>query len=307
MGPADAPGLRIGAKLPSSGPLAHHVPLLESARLAEEAGFDSVWVSDHVVMLRDQSSPYPFSPDGRMTWDPEDPWHDPLIAMAMCAAVTDRVEIGVAVLVVPLRNPVILAKQLATLDALSNGRVTVGAGAGWLAEEFEALNTSFQDRGERLDQWIEIMRDCWTGEPRPKDYGHFRIPKGVLSYPIPAHRIPILIGGMSPAALRRAARVGDGWLALQHVDEIDVEALAAGLGTIDAEVDQGDGTTPTRVVLRMAGSTASVARQLPALAEAGVTDVVVDVSWDDDDAPRRTLEMLRAAQPPVDGAGRSLT
>lgn len=294
MSSTGGPGLRIGAKLPSSGPLARHVPLLESARLAEEAGFDSLWVSDHVVMLRDQSSSYPFSPDGRMTWDPEDPWHDPLISMAMAAAVTDRVEIGVAVLIVPLRNPVVLAKQLASLDALCNGRIVVGAGAGWLAEEFEVLGTPFQTRGERLDEWIEIMRDCWTGEPRPKDYRHYRMPKGVLSYPIPAHRIPILIGGMSPAALRRVARVGDGWLALQHVDEIDVDALVAGMGAIGAEAQRGGWPTPSRVVLRMAGPTASVARHLPALVEAGITDVVVDVSWDDDAGPRRTSEMLRA-------------
>jgi probable F420-dependent oxidoreductase len=285
-----SPVLRIGAKLPSSGPLARHVPLLESARLAEEAGFDSVWVSDHVVMLRDQSSPYPFSPDGKMTWDPEDPWHDPLIAMAMCAAVTERVEIGVAVLIVPLRNPVILAKQLASLDALSNGRVVVGAGAGWLAEE---LGTSFQTRGERLDEWIEIIRDCWTGEPRPKEYRHYRIPEGVLSYPTPAHEVQILIGGMTPAAIRRAGRIGDGWVALQHVDEIDLDTLGAGIASIAAEAERHGRVAPDRTVLRVAGPTPSVARRLPELLEIGVTDVVVDVSWDEE-GPRRTLEMLRA-------------
>jgi probable F420-dependent oxidoreductase len=285
--------LRIGAKLPSSGPLARHTPLLESARLAEEAGFDSVWVSDHVVMLRDHSSPYPFSADGRMTWDPADPWHDPLIAMAMCAAVTERVEIGVAVLIVPLRNPVILAKQLASLDALSGGRVVVGAGAGWLAEEFEALDSSFQTRGERLDEWIEIIRDCWTGEPRPREYRHYRMPDGVLSYPTPAHEIPILIGGMTPAAIRRAGRVGDGWVALQHVDEIDLDTLGAGIAAIADEAARHGRTIPDRTVIRVAGPTPSVARLLPELQKVGVTDVVVDVSWDSA-GPRRTVEILRS-------------
>ncbi|MEX0864001.1 MAG: TIGR03619 family F420-dependent LLM class oxidoreductase [Acidimicrobiia bacterium] len=287
-----SPALRIGAKLPSSGPLARQVPLLESARLAEEAGFDSVWVSDHVVMLRDQSSPYPYAPDGKMTWDPEDPWHDPLIAMAMCAAVTERVEIGVAVLIVPLRNPVILAKQLASLDALSDGRVVVGAGAGWLAEEFDALGTSFQTRGERLDEWIEIMRDCWTGEPRPKEYRHYRIPEGVLSYPTPAHEVPILIGGMTPAAVRRAGRIGDGWVALQQVDEIDLEVLGAGVAAIAAESARAGRVAPARIVMRVAGPTPAVAGRLAELKEVGVTDVVVDVNWGNG-GPRQTVEMLQ--------------
>jgi probable F420-dependent oxidoreductase len=268
------------------------VPLLESARLAEEAGFDSIWVSDHVVMLRSHSSPYPFSPDGKMTWDPEDLWHDPLIAMAMCAAVTERVEIGVAVLIVPLRNPVILAKQLASLDALSSGRVVVGAGAGWLAEEFDALGTPFQTRGERLDEWIEIVRDCWTGEPRPKEYRHYRIPDGVLSYPTPAHEVPILIGGMTSAAIRRAGRIGDGWVALQHVDELDLDTVAAGIAAIGAEAERAGRVAAGRTVMRVAGPTQSVAQRLPELQEVGVTDVVVDVSWDED-GPLRTVEMLR--------------
>lgn len=287
-----SPALRIGAKLPSSGPLARQVPLLESARLAEEAGFDSLWVSDHVVMLRDHSSPYPFSPDGKMTWDPSDPWHDPLIAMAMCAAVTERVEIGVAVLIVPLRNPVILAKQLASLDALSHGRVVVGAGAGWLAEEFDALATSFQTRGERLDEWIEIMRDCWTGEPRSKEYRHYRMPEGVLSYPTPAHDVPILIGGMTPTAIRRAGRIGDGWVALQHVDEIDLDILGAGVADIAAESARAGRDAPRRIVMRVAGPTPSVAGQLAGLQKVGVTDVIVDVDWGNG-GPRRTVEMLQ--------------
>lgn len=285
--------IRIGAKLPSSGPLARHVPLLESARLAEEAGFDSVWVSDHVVMLRQHASRYPFAPDGKMTWDPEDPWHDPLIALAACAGVTERVEIGVAVLIVPLRNPVILAKQLASLDALSGGRLVVGAGAGWLAEEFEALGTSFQTRGERLDEWIEILRDSWTGEPTPRQYRHYRIPEGVLSYPTPAHSVPILIGGMTATAIRRAGRIGDGWVALQQVDDIDLDTLAAGIAEIGAEAERRGRADPDRTVLRVTGPTPSVARRLEELTEIGVTDLVVDVSWEGD-GPRRTLETLRA-------------
>ena len=241
-----SPALRIGAKLPSSGPLARQVPLLESARLAEEADFDSVWVSDHVVMMRDHASPYPFSSDGKMSWDPEYPWHDPLIAMAMCAAVTERIEIGVAVLIVPMRNPVILAKQLASLDALSDGRVVVGAGAGWLAEEFDALGASFQTRGERLDAPHVVVID----------------PRISFGQPVVA---------------------GTG---------IRTSVLAAGVAAIAAESARAGRVIPGRVVIRVAGPTPSVAGQLAGLQEVGVTDVVVDVNWDNG-GPRQTVEMLR--------------
>src|SRR3990170_6797099 len=115
--------IRIGVKLPSSGPIARRVGLTGASIAAEAAGFDSVWVSDHVVMLRGLGSRYPFSAGGAVPWDGTEPWYDALVAMAAAAAVTERVEIGAAVLILPMRNPVVLAKQLASIDALSGGRV----------------------------------------------------------------------------------------------------------------------------------------------------------------------------------------
>src|SRR5690606_20422202 len=144
--------LRLGAKLPSSGVAPDGRPIGELARAAEEAGFDGVWVSDHVVMPREISSRYPFSPDGVMSWEPEAPWVDALIAMAAAAQATEAVDVGVGVLIAPLRNPLVLAKQVATLDLLSGGRTVVGVGAGWLREEFEALRVPFERRGEILDE-----------------------------------------------------------------------------------------------------------------------------------------------------------
>lgn len=287
--------MRIGAKLPNFGPLTRQVPLRETAHLAEEAGFDSVWVSDHVVMVRQSSSPYPFSPDGRMTWDPEEPWYDALVTMATAAAVTDRVEVGVAVLIVPMRNPLVLAKQLASLDALSGGRVVVGTGTGWLAEEFEALEAPYATRGQRLDEWMAILRECWTGTPRNLGYQHYRLPDGVLCYPTPSRRIPMLVGGMSRHALRRVARRGDGWLALQPADAVEVGELRAGLETIRIEAERAGRPAPERAALRISGPTESVADHLADLAAVGITDVIVDVDWLGEDGPRRTLETLRAA------------
>ena len=288
--------MRIGVKLPSSGRLAGQPPLKDAARHAEEAGFDSVWVSDHVVMLREVASPYPFSQDGRMYWDPEEPWYDALISMATAAAVTNRVEVGVAVLVVPMRNPLILAKQLATLDALSGGRVVLGAGAGWLAEEFEALDSPFESRGERFDEWIDILRDCWTGAPQNTDYKHYRIPDGILCYPTPSRQIPVLIGGMSKAAFRRAGHRGDGWLAIQHVEEINVAALRSIMENIGNTAHLAGRPMPERIAMRISGPIDDIARQLGALVKVGVTDVVVDVDWLDRDSLSSTAEMLRKAR-----------
>lgn len=285
--------IRIGAKLPSSGAAAHDVRLGPLARLAEDSGFDSLWVSDHVVMPRTISSTYPFSTDGKMSWQPEEPWYDALISLATAAAVTDRVEVGVGVLIVPMRNPLVLAKQLSSIDALSDGRLTLGAGAGWLAEEFNALGAPYESRGARLDEWIDIMRECWTGTLRADGYRHYRVPGEILSYPTPAHPIPVLIGGMSAAALRRTARRGDGWFALQHADEIDVSVFEAGLESIRIEAEAAGRPAPKRLAVRMPGPTAVIAGKISALAEAGVTDVVVDVEWDGE-GPRRTLEMLRS-------------
>ena len=287
--------MRIGVKLPSSGPHAGRVPLAEAAQRAEEAGFDSVWVSDHVVMPRQVASSYPYSRDGAMLWNPDEPRYEALITMATAAAVTERVEIGVGVLIAPMRNPLLLAKQVATLDALSGGRITLGVGAGWLEEEFEALDAPFDTRGERLDEWIDIIRDCWRGTPRGKEYRHYRVPEGSLLYPTPAHEVSIIVGGMTKAALRRVARRGDGWFAIQGLDALDATTLRAGLETIEEEARSVGRPAPIRVVMRIAGPAEAVAQEAPALAAAGVTDLVVDVDWVVEDGARRTMETLAAS------------
>lgn len=285
--------MRIGAKLPSSGSGAHDVELGAIATRAEEAGFDSLWVSDHVVMPAAVSSPYPFSADGTMSWRPEEPWYDAVVAMSTAAAVTQRVEIGVGVLIVPMRNPLVLAKQIASLDALSAGRIVLGAGAGWLAEEFDALNAPFETRGERLDRWIDLMRESWTGQLEPSE-GLYGIPSELFSYPTPTSQIPVLIGGMSRPALRRVACRGDGWFAFQHADAIDPSTYVSGLELIREEAGRAGRESPDRVAVRMPGDTTTISNRLSELADAGVTDVVVDVDWEGD-GPRRTAEVLLSA------------
>lgn len=286
--------IRIGAKLPDFGPIVNEVRLVDAARRAEDAGFDSVWASDHIVMVRETASKYPYSRDGDLTWDPAQPRFDALVAMTAAATATTHVEVGVAVMIAALRNPLVLATQLATLDVLSGGRVVFGVGAGWLCEEFEALEVPFKSRGSRLNEWIDIARDCWTGTPRGHTYEHYTLPDGVLCYPTPAHDIPILVGGMSPAALSRAAHKGNGWLAFQRADAVDLNALEAGIATIASEAAAVD-RQASRTVLRLTGPLDLAARALPDLVAIGVDEVIVEVDWRRPDGPHKTLETLRKA------------
>ena len=256
--------MRIGAKLPNSGPLPFEVGIPAMAETLERAGFDSLWVSDHIVMPETIASPYPFAADGRATWPTDTPYVDALIALALAAAATTRVRLGTAALVLPQRNPVELAKQAASIDVASGGRLELGVGAGWLAEEFAALNVPFEKRGARMDEWIAILRECWTGRTSARSSEFYDLPEGTLCLPTPGE-IPLLIGGHSPAALRRAQR-NDGWLAQQDADKLDPMAL------------EFDG----RVVLRIVGSLGREAHVAKRLAEfEGVDEVIVDVPFDD--------------------------
>lgn len=278
--------MRVGAKVPNSGPLPARIGIPAMARALEAAGFESLWVSDHIVMPASIGSRYPFAADGRATWSPETPYLDALVALALIAAATERATIGTAVLVLPLRNPVELAKQAASIDVASGGRLTLGVGAGWLREEFEALNVPFEDRGARLEEWIALARACWTGRPPAARSGRYSLPDGVLCLPTPAHEVPVLVGGHSQAALGRAGRIGDGWLGQQALPGLDPAVLAREVETVRAAAAAaGRDPDALRVVLRVveaAGRSAELAARLPELAAAGVHEIVVDVTWDGD-------------------------
>src|SRR6266571_4992807 len=181
--------------------------------LAEAAGFDSIWTVEHVVVPRQYQSRYPYSPSGRMGSGLEDfPVPDPLIWLAYIASATRTIKLGTAILILPQRNPVITAKAIATLDHLAGGgRVLLGIGVGWLAEEFAALGAPFEDRGPRTDEYVAAMRLLWSQECASYT-GRFVSFEQVFCRPLPAERrIPIIVGGDSKAAARRAGRLGDGY------------------------------------------------------------------------------------------------
>src|SRR3954470_3992848 len=182
--------MRIGAKLPNSGPAALDPGVPAIARTLEAAGFDSLWCSDHVVMPETIASHYPFAADGKATWATDQPWLHALVALAMAAAVTERVRLGTAVLVLPLREPLVFAKQAATIAAISGGRLELGVGAGWLEEEFDALNVPYAGRGGRMVEWMALARSAWSGRMDPHHSARYTVPDGTLSSPPPPYPIP---------------------------------------------------------------------------------------------------------------------
>src|SRR5436190_571203 len=288
----------VGAKVPNSGPLPEAIGIATMGRTLEAAGFESLWVSDHIVMPAAIESRYLFAADGRATWSTDTPYIDALVALALLAHATERATIGTAVLVLPLRNPVELAKQAASIDVASGGRLRLGVGAGWLREEFAALNVPFARRGARLEEWMEIARACWTGHTTERRSELYALPDGVVCLPTPAHEIAFLVGGHSDAALRRAGRLGDGWLAQQSLPELDPPELARCAAEMRAAaVEAGRNAEAQTVVLRIveaAGRSDDVAAELPALAAAGVDEIIVDVAWDRGD-PAVDGQRLRTA------------
>ncbi len=181
------------------------------ARLAEAAGFDSVFAVDHVALPERYESTYPYAPGGRLPGTQFTAMPDPLIWMAFAAAATTRLRLMTGVIILPLRNPLVLAKQVATLDHMSGGRIELGIGVGWLREEFEALGVPFAERGRRADEYVGAMRALWR-EDGASFTGRFVSFEGVTCDPKPlARAVPIIVGGHSEAAARRAGRLGDGF------------------------------------------------------------------------------------------------
>jgi probable F420-dependent oxidoreductase len=179
---------------------------------AERLGFATIWAPEHVVLLEEYASKYPYS-SGPFPGPANLPIADPFTILAYVAASTSTIRLGTGICLVPEHNPLILAKTAATLDRLSGGRFILGAGVGWLAEEFAALGVPFEHRGARTREYIDAMRKLWT-EPRSSHAGEFVQFTGVVSYPKPVsdRGIPVWFGGESAVALRRVAEYGDGWL-----------------------------------------------------------------------------------------------
>ncbi len=208
---------------------------LEICRRAEALGFESVWGGEHVIMPDSIASKYPYTADGKIPAEPETPIPDPLIWLAFAAAAAPKLRLGTCILIVPQRNPLVLAKELATLDQLSGGRVELGLGIGWMKEEFDALGIDWARRGARNDEYIAAMRALWAG-PHAEFHGDFVDFAPVTCSPRPVNgAIPVLVGGDSDAAIQRAVRIADGYFP----GEGDAERLGALLGRVREAAEDG--------------------------------------------------------------------
>ncbi len=209
---------------------------LEICQRAEAAGFESIWGGEHVVLPDAIGSRYPYTADGKIPAEPDTPIPDPLIWLAFAAAAAPTLRLGTCILIVPQRNPLVLAKELATLDRLSGGRVELGLGVGWLKEEFEALGVSWERRGARNDEYVAAMRALWAG-PHAEFHGEFVDFAPVTCSPRPVQTsIPILVGGDTDAAIQRAVRIADGYFP----GEGDAERLGRLIDRLRGAADRAD-------------------------------------------------------------------
>jgi len=202
-------------------------PLAQVARKAEQLGYESLWIPEHLAVPVEMRTPYPYAADGKFPGGAMVGLHDPFLALAYVAGCTERIRLGTGVFVLPLRNAIAVAKSVASLDVLSNGRFLFGVGIGWLADEFEAVGAPFADRGARAREAIRMMKVLWS-EDTPRFEGRFhRFPAlGFNPKPVQKPHPPIILGGESRAALKRAADLGDGWYGAHHSPESVRQPLA---------------------------------------------------------------------------------
>lgn len=294
--------LKLGVRIPNTGKHPEEPGLSRMARLAEEAGADALWVGDHILMVEGAQSRYPYSAGGEPWWPLDMPWYEALVTCAYLVALTKTCRVGTAVLILPQRNVLELAKSVATIDKLSGGRMMLGVGLGWLAEETEALGYSFSTRATRADEMIHVLRDCWSGRTSGFNGSQLTIPAGLVFSPTPAQPggPPILVGGVSPAALRRAGMVGDGWLGRGQPTGLDVSAMRTSIAHVKKHrYDSGRAGSPYNVMMVAppGAERGSLETLISQTAQSGFDEFLFEPRWDDlDDA----AAAIRAARSYVD-------
>lgn len=261
--------MKFGLRYCNTGRYVDPTAAVELLQAADEAGFESAWTVEHTVVPSGYASAYPYSNDGKMAGGREDfPLPDPLIWLAYVAAATSRIKLATGILILPQHNPVVAAKQIATLDHMSGGRMLLGVGVGWLKEEFEAIGVPFERRGRRTDEYIQAMRELWTAD-RPTFQGEFVQFDAAYCRPQPVNgSVPIIVGGHSEAAARRAGRLGDGFFPARGAS-----AELIGLARETADASGRDGKA-----LEVTTSLPDSLDEIPAMAAAGVDRLLVPVS-----------------------------
>lgn len=246
--------------------------LIELARTAEESGFTSIALPDSIFYSEEVAAAYPYTPDGSRFWTRDTPWLDPMVAAAAMGAATTRIRFYTQVLKLGPRNPVLLARQVGSVACLTGERLGLGVGLGWTPEEFEWCGAPFSNKGARADESIEILRLILGGGMVEYHGEHFAFDKLQMS-PAPARPVPIYVGGHTEAALRRAARVGDGWTSAM-MRMRDLRTTIARLAELRAEYGRSDAEFEIQAVCVDRFGLDGYREQ----AEAGVTDAIV-VPW----------------------------
>ncbi len=265
-------GMKFGIFFANTGPFANGETAAAMAVAAEEAGFESLWTVEHVVVPSGYESEYPYDPSGKMPGGEDVDIPDPLIWLSWVASATSRIRLATGILIVPQRNPVVLAKELATLDHLSGGRMELGIGVGWLEEEFDAIGVPFRERGRRTDDHIAAMRALWS-QDKATHHSAFTNFDQCISRPRPVNgSIPIHVGGHTDIAARRAGRLGDGFFPGQG----DPKALARSFDLV-RETATEHGRDPDAIELTAGGAVMGpgAVDAVKELADLGVDRVVV--------------------------------
>jgi probable F420-dependent oxidoreductase len=278
--------MKFGIAFANVGPFAAGDGAAGFARAAEAAGFESVWTVEHVVVPAGYESTYPYSPTGKMPGPEDSPIPDPLIWLSYIAAATATIRLGTGILILPQRNPVVLAKELATLDQMSGGRMELGIGVGWLEEEFDVLGVPFAARGRRTDDYVAAMRALWT-QDAATHHGEFASFDRAILSPKPAKSIPITVGGHTDVAARRAGRLGDGFFPGTGTHE-EIGRLFELTRTTAKEA----GRDPDAIEMSTGGNGAvgeGALDEVKALADLGTDRVIVPsfIFWGDPDSLAR--------------------
>ena len=264
--------MKLGLFNINMGRQASPAAMTRAAQAAEAAGLESLWAGEHVVLPDPQVPPSPMAP--------QDPALDPLVGLTYAAAVTDRIRLATGIVIMPQRNPVVLAKQIASLDVLSGGRFTFGIGVGYLEPEFRAIGANFPERGAVTDDFLDAMHSLWYDEHPEHHSPHIDF-AGVDAHPRPVQQpIPIVVGGHTPAAYRRAVSRGHGWYGFAMTPETAADSID-GLRTAAGQVDRPEALGTLEITVtprgRLTPETAA------AFAELGVDRVVVIPNPKDDE------------------------
>jgi probable F420-dependent oxidoreductase len=279
--------MKFGLMYANAGPFAYPEMLAHLATTAERVGVESMWSIEHVVIPVGYKSTYPYDPSGKIPAPEQMPMPDPLISLAYAAALTKTLRLATGILILPQRHPLYVAKEVASLDVLSHGRMILGIGVGWLQEEFDALGIPFEERAARTAESVRAIRSLWKDEAEPFEGKFFRWGK-LESHPKPVQRpgVPIVVGGHTELAARRAARYGDGFFP----GVSDEEKLVWLLGIMREECKKV-GRNPASIEIT-SGRAAPDVEGVKRLTELGVSRFMVPPPAFDPDGLTRGLESL---------------